>query len=561
MRGVFAVSVVWKSLTALPSGPALPTPHRRQARQEYETPPSGYDQQPAPANAIRPQPNFGAVLWCSAAMSSAIGQAMADETADAQFENHIRPILVESCFRCHGDAKTSGTLRVDSREALLAGGESGAAIVPGKPEESLLIKAIQRHEDVSAMPPEKDKALRPDQVAAFEEWISSGAHWPADAQENLKVTNIGLLNRFAIRLNPRWLTRHGFATASTHSFDRVRRRLEFESCSCRRTSCTLIRRATFDLTGLPPTPDEVDAFLQDESPQAFERLIDRLLASTHYGERWGRHWLDVVRYADTAGETADYPVPLAWRYRNYVIDAFNADKPYDQFLREQIAGDVLANQEPSEKYAEQVIATGYLAISRRFGFDSENYHHLTIQDTIDTLGQSVLGLSLGCARCHDHKFDADIDERLLRTVTESSTAAVMRFPVRNRSRNIGRWCRCCHRAKQYRNGGSLISESERLPSSLEKQQQPVPLRFCDHSATWTVILKCRHRQQAAAMVCLFRRGFTKAGLLSRMPLKVRSGTCMLAVKWARVSLRISGDIESHSHSIRNVRAATATPFS
>ena len=134
-------------------------------------------------------------------------------------------------------------------------------------------------------------------------------------------------------------------------------------------------------------------------------MID-LLASRHYGERWGRHWLDVVRYADTAGETADYPVPLAWRYRNYVIDAFNADKPYDQFLREQIAGDVLANQQPSENYAEQVIATGYLAISRRFGFDSENYHHLTIQDTIDTLGQSVLGLSLGCARCHDHKFDA-----------------------------------------------------------------------------------------------------------------------------------------------------------
>ena len=169
---------------------------------------------------------------------------------------------------------------------------------------------------------------------------------------------------------------------------------------------TLLRRATFDLTGFPPTPAEMDNFLRDESPQAYEKLIDRLLASPQYGERWGRHWLDVVRYADTAGETADYPVLLAWRYRNYVIDAFNGDKPYDQFLREQIAGDVLANQQPSENYAEQVTATGYLAISRRFGFDSENYHHLTIQDTIDTLGQSVLGLSLGCARCHDHKFDA-----------------------------------------------------------------------------------------------------------------------------------------------------------
>ena len=150
------------------------------------------------------------------------------------------------------------------------------------------------------------------------------------------------------------------------------------------------------------------AFEQDVSPQAFETVVDRLLKSAAYGERWGRHWLDVVRYADTAGETADYPVPLAWRYRNYVIDAFNNDKPYDQFLREQIAGDVIAQRtrSVSERYSEQVIATGFLAISRRFGFDSENYHHLTIQDTIDTLGQTVLGLSLGCARCHDHKFDA-----------------------------------------------------------------------------------------------------------------------------------------------------------
>ena len=167
----------------------------------------------------------------------------------------------------------------------------------------------------------------------------------------------------------------------------------------------LIRRASFDLTGLPPSASEIDAFLADTSPDAWKTVVDRLLDSPHYGEHWGRHWLDVVRYADTAGETADYPVPVAWRYRNYVIDAFNTDKPYDQFLREQIAGDILARQGPRERYAEQVTATGYLAISRRFGFDSENYHHLTIQDTIDTVGQSVLGLTLGCARCHTHKYD------------------------------------------------------------------------------------------------------------------------------------------------------------
>ncbi len=167
-----------------------------------------------------------------------------------------------------------------------------------------------------------------------------------------------------------------------------------------------MRRATYDLTGLPPSHEEVCAFEEDDSEDAFAKCIERLLASPAYGERWGRHWLDVVRYADTAGETADYPVPTAWRYRDYVIQAFQSDKPYDQFLKEQIAGDILANEAQStEQFAEQTIATGFLAISRRFGFDSENYHHLTIQDTIDTLGQSMLGLSLGCARCHDHKFD------------------------------------------------------------------------------------------------------------------------------------------------------------
>ncbi|MCC7376895.1 MAG: DUF1549 domain-containing protein [Verrucomicrobiales bacterium] len=168
---------------------------------------------------------------------------------------------------------------------------------------------------------------------------------------------------------------------------------------------TLLRRVSYDLTGLPPTTDEIEAFVKDTAPDAWARVIDRLLDSPHYGEHWGRHWLDVVRYADTAGETADYPVPVAWRYRDYVIASFNADKPYDEFLREQVAGDILAKRGDPERFAERVTATGYLALSRRFGFDSENYHHLTIQDTIDTLGQSVLGLTLGCARCHAHKYD------------------------------------------------------------------------------------------------------------------------------------------------------------
>ena len=170
---------------------------------------------------------------------------------------------------------------------------------------------------------------------------------------------------------------------------------------------TLIRRATFDLTGLPPTPAEVEAFLADQSPEAFAKVVDRLLASPHYGERWGRHWLDVVRYADTAGDGADYPVREAHQYRDWVIAAFNSDKPYDLFIREQIAGDIYAAEGPAELYRDRVIATGFISIAKRFGYNANNddFRHLDIADMIDVLGRSVLGLSVGCARCHDHKHD------------------------------------------------------------------------------------------------------------------------------------------------------------
>jgi Protein of unknown function (DUF1553)/Protein of unknown function (DUF1549) len=166
----------------------------------------------------------------------------------------------------------------------------------------------------------------------------------------------------------------------------------------------LLRRVTFDLTGLPPKPAELDAFLADTSPDAFAKVIDRLLASRHYGERWGRHWLDVVRYADTAGESSDYPIPQAYLYRNYVIDSFNRDTAYDQFLREQIAGDLLPASSDAER-RRNIIATGFIALSRRFSVDPDSNMHHTLEDTIDTLGRATMGLSLSCARCHDHKFD------------------------------------------------------------------------------------------------------------------------------------------------------------
>ena len=332
-----------------------------------------------------------------------------DASALAAFENEVRPLLAAKCYRCHGPKKQESGLRLDRRDAALRGGESGPAVVPGKPDESLLIRAV-RHEGDLEMPP--DDRLEDEQVAALTRWVARGAAWPDDSK--------GIATRPG-EVTPEdrafWSFRPVVPPPTPAVDDRdwprtpvdpwilaalEARGLRPAAPAGRRT---LIRRATFGLTGLPPTVEEVDAFLADASPDAFARVVDRLLASPAYGERWGRHWLDVVRYADTAGETADYPVREAHRYRDYVIDAFRRDTPYDQFVREQVAGDILARDGPRDAYAERVTATGFLALSRRFGFDSENYQHLTIQDTIDTLGQAVLGLTLGCARCHDHKYD------------------------------------------------------------------------------------------------------------------------------------------------------------
>lgn len=321
---------------------------------------------------------------------------------EAFFENRIRPILSGICFRCHGGERISGGLRVDTRSALLEGGDSGPAIVAGQPESSLLLQAIGRQPDVSAMPPAVDQSLSRQQVEDFRSWIAAGAFWPERGQAFASVKHWSfqpLVTGPVPQSGSDWCETEVDAfvlRALTQAGQQPRERAD------RRV---LLRRLTFDLTGLPPTVGELDAFERDLDPAAFERVIERLLATPAYGEKWGRHWLDVVRYADTAGETADYPVPEAWRYRNYVIDAFNQDMPFDQFVREQVAGDILAQRNSGERYAEQTTATGYLALSRRFGFDSENYHHLTIHDTIDSLGQTFLGLSIGCARCHDHKFD------------------------------------------------------------------------------------------------------------------------------------------------------------
>ena len=347
------------------------------------------------------------------AVSGASGAADPPNPAGIEFfEKQIRPILAEQCYKCHSTKaeKLKGDLLLDSRQGVLRGGKDGPVIAPGHPDKSRLIVAISYTDPDLQMPPKHQ--LSATQVAAFEHWIKMGA--PDPRNEPLAATAVPEPYNweeakkfwcFRPVQDPPVPTVKDSSWALTPIDNFVMQ--SYEALHLKPVKMadkrTLIRRATYDLTGLPPTVDEIEAFLNDNSPNAFEKVVDRLLASPAYGEKWGRHWLDLVRYADTSGCNSDFPIPQAYKYRNWVIDAFNRDEPYDQFLREQLAGDLLPAHNNAER-DEHAIATGYLAISRRFG-SRNNEFYLTIDDTIENLGKVMLGLSINCARCHDHKFD------------------------------------------------------------------------------------------------------------------------------------------------------------
>ena len=332
----------------------------------------------------------------------------------AFFERNIRPLLAANCYGCHSSKldKPMGGLLLDSRAGMLRGGKSGAAIVPGKPEQSLLLGAVLGSRPDLKMPP--GKQLTPSEIEQLAQWIQMGAPDPRTESAPVAAPTVDwerARQHWAFRpiQDPKPPAGSAEWASPIDAFIKARLDKEGLALPSRASKLALLRRATYDLTGLPPTPGEVDAFLKDASPRAFEKVVDRLLASQQYGERWGRHWLDVVRYSDTSGDNSDFPVPAMYRYRNWVIAAFNQDQPYDQFLRDQIAGDVIAAREGlleknKEKWQQKIIATGYLANSRRFGSRIQEFY-LTIDDTIDNLGKGVLGLTVACARCHDHKFD------------------------------------------------------------------------------------------------------------------------------------------------------------
>ena len=321
------------------------------------------------------------------------------------FENQIRPLLADRCLKCHGDKKQSGGLRLDSREALLRGGDSGAAVLPGDPAESLLLRAVRQVDDDLRMP--KGGQLTPRQVAALARWIEMGAPFPAATRPRRRTRDP---QHWAFRpLGKTPLPATAGATWPRSAVDHfILTKLAALPLSPqpRADKRTLIRRVTFDLIGLPPPPDEVDAFVADPSPDAYARLVDRLLSSPRYGERWGRHWLDVARYADSNGLDENVAHGNAWRYRDYVVDAFNHDKPFDRFVREQLAGDLLAFGDQTEQHA-QLIATGFLSIGPKVLAETDlaKMRMDIIDEQLDTTGRVFLGLTFGCARCHDHKFD------------------------------------------------------------------------------------------------------------------------------------------------------------
>jgi hypothetical protein len=364
------------------------------------------------------------ILWSALFAFLAVAQRASPAEPAAQplefFESNVRPLLADHCYKCHSvhSEKLKGGLLLDSRQGVMRGGEGGPVIWPGNPQKSRLIEAVNYRNPDLQMPP-KGK-LSDGQIAILTDWVQMGAPWPAQrAPESIaKTPEFDIAKRRAqhwawqpIKIAPPPAVA-GVAWPANPVDNFILAKLEENQLqpappADRRT---WIRRLYFDLIGLPPTPAEIDDFAGDASPDACAKVVDRLLASPHFGERWARHWLDLVRYAETLGHEFDYPIQHAWRYRDYVIRAFNADIPYDQFVTEHIAGDLLANPRlnPGRHFNESIIATGFYWLGQRdhSPVDVRQDQADIIDNQIDVLSKTFLGLTVACARCHDHKFDA-----------------------------------------------------------------------------------------------------------------------------------------------------------
>jgi cytochrome c553 len=390
-----------------------------------------------------------------AALSSLTAPSAAADGTEPQsaefFEKKVRPVLVEHCGRCHGaDArKVKGGLRVDSRAALVRGGDSGPAIVPGEAAKSRLVEAVAYKNVELQMPP---KGKLPDAVVAdLARWVQGGAHWPDERSADSAIRgDFDLARRKAEHWAWKPVRRPEVPAVRDQSWPRgavdafLLAKLEEKGLTpaAPADKYTLLRRVTFDLTGLPPAPEAIDAFVKDEAPDAYEKVVDRLLASPAYGERWARHWLDLVRYADTRGHEFDYAAPNAWQYRDYVIRAFNADVPYDRFVAEHVAGDLLAEprRNPAEGFDESVLGTGFWLLGEEVHSPVDLRQDLAdrLDNRIDVLTKAFLGLTVSCARCHDHKFDAVSarDYYALFGILEGASPRLVRFDALEHNRRV-----------------------------------------------------------------------------------------------------------------------------
>ncbi len=341
-----------------------------------------------------------------------VAWASPSRAENVDFDKQIRPILTDRCIACHGPAKRKGGLRLDNRSDALDG--SPDAIIPGKGSESQLVERITAADPEDRMPPAAEgKPLTAEQVALLRRWVDEGAIWPEPKADpnTASLDNLVSAEERAFwsfqpiaKLDPPELERDSWSRTPIDGFVLAKLRASGLSPAPTADKRDLIRRATFDLWGLPPTPEEVEVFVRDRAPQAYEKLVDRLLASPNYGERWASHWLDVVRYAETEGFEYDNAVPDVWRYRDYVIQALNEDTPYDRFVSEQIAGD-----ETDPGNARLRIAGGFyrIGVVRRNAGNQEiaASRNEVLTERTDVIGAAFLGLTMGCARCHDHKFD------------------------------------------------------------------------------------------------------------------------------------------------------------
>jgi mono/diheme cytochrome c family protein len=313
----------------------------------------------------------------------------------------VKPILTKNCVGCHGPDKQRGSLRLDTAAAALKGGAHGAAVVAGKSGESLLVRAVTAAEGVKEMPPKDRTKLTEKEIAVLRAWIDGGAKHPAD-EGPAKPTTKHWAFQAPQRPDEPAVKDAEWCRNPIDKFILARLEKEGVKPSPEADRVTLIRRLSLDLTGLPPSPREIDDFVKDKRPDAYERVVDRLLASPHYGERWGRRWLDYARYADSNGYSIDAPRSI-WKYRDWVIDALNKDVPFDRFTVEQIAGDMLPDATDANK-----VATGFhrnTQINEEGGIDVEQFRVESIVDRVNTVGSVFLGLTVGCCQCHDHKFD------------------------------------------------------------------------------------------------------------------------------------------------------------